>query len=109
MSEISAVDAVALATQGAWLLDVREPHEWAIGRSPLATSIPMSQLNERLIEVPEKRQILVVCHAGSRSLRVTDALQAAGYDAVNVAGGMVAWERAGGVLVADGVEPPRVD
>lgn len=109
MSEISAAEALPLAAQDAWLLDVREPHEWERGRSPLAHSIPMSQLNDRIDEIPDDRKILVVCHAGSRSLRVSDALRTAGFDAVNVSGGMVSWRQAGGDLVSENGLVPEVD
>jgi rhodanese-related sulfurtransferase len=83
----------------AYLLDVREPDEWAAGHSPLAVSIPMSQLQERLAEIPEGEQVLVICHSGGRSQRVTDYLNSEGYDAVNVSGGMMAWNAAGGEIV----------
>lgn len=109
MNEASAADALTLVQGEALLLDVREPHEWDLGHSPLALSIPMSELNARVHELPDDRQIMVVCHAGSRSHRVADALRQVGYDATNILGGMVAWEQAGGALVAEGSEPPRVD
>jgi rhodanese-related sulfurtransferase len=44
---------------------------------------------------PADRQIVCVCHVGARSAVVAAALRNAGWDAVNLAGGMDAWERAG--------------
>lgn len=109
MDEISAADALLLAQADAVLLDVRESFEWDRGHSPIALNIPMSELNARVGELPDDRQILVVCHSGSRSHRVAVALRERGYDATNIIGGMVAWEQAGGALVAEGSELPRVD
>ncbi|MBC7518145.1 MAG: rhodanese-like domain-containing protein [Microbacteriaceae bacterium] len=108
-AEITATDALAEVTAGTLLLDVREPAEWDRGHSPLAISLPMSELQARLDEVPENTRVLVVCHSGQRSARVTAALNEAGYTASNVIGGMVAWEQAGGVLVAAAGDNPRVD
>jgi rhodanese-related sulfurtransferase len=51
---------------------------------------------------------LVICHSGQRSQRVATALVDAGKDAINVIGGMLAWQQAGGDVVAEGSEPPRV-
>ena len=109
MTDVSAADAITLAIEGGWVLDVREPDEWMCGHSPIAHSVPMSQLNERVGELPTDQQILVVCHSGSRSLRASDALRQAGFDSANVVGGMIAWHQAGGEIVADGNEPARVD
>jgi rhodanese-related sulfurtransferase len=83
-------------------LDVREQAEWDLGRAPGAHLIPMSVIEQRSAEIPENEQIVVICQAGYRSLQVARALVAAGYDAVSVAGGMDAWQSAGGVVVHDG-------
>jgi rhodanese-related sulfurtransferase len=105
-SEVSAAEAVVLA-ETAWLLDVREQDEWDRGHAPAAHLIPMSVIEQRSGELPEDERIVVICHSGYRSARVTQALLAAGYDAVNVAGGMDAWQSAGGVVVIDGQDSPR--
>ena len=106
--EVSATEAIELSKNGAWVLDVREQDEWDRGHSPLTHLLPMSAITERLPEVPSDQRVLVVCLAGSRSLRVTKALQDAGYDAVNVVGGMLAWAEAGGEIVSDGPGAPRI-
>jgi rhodanese-related sulfurtransferase len=109
MPDISAAEALRLAQGGARLVDVREADEWMRGHSPLAVHLPMSQLQARVTELPDDEQLLVVCHSGGRSQRVTEALNGAGYDAVNVAGGMLAWKSAGGEIVAEGTQAPSVD
>ncbi|WP_424449178.1 rhodanese-like domain-containing protein [Microbacterium arborescens] len=72
------------------LIDVREDHEFAAGRVPGAISIPMSQLGDRLGELPDGA-FDVICQAGGRSAQVVAALEARGYDATNVAGGTGEW------------------
>jgi rhodanese-related sulfurtransferase len=101
-AQIPAEDAIALVAGSAWLLDVREQDEWDRGHAPEAHLIPMGSIMDRIDEIPEDAKVVVVCHSGYRSWQVTKALVTAGYDAVNVAGGMDAWQSAGGVVVTDG-------
>ena len=80
---------------GPLLVDIRERSEWETGWIDGALRIPMSELGGQLEEHRE-RSLVIYCAHGNRSLRVADALTEAGYDdAVSLAGGIVAWERAG--------------
>ena len=90
------------------LLDVREDDEWAAGHAPEATHIPMGEIAERLDDVPDGSPVYVICRSGGRSARVTQFLNANGWDAVNVDGGMAAWARTGRPMVADGSGPATV-
>jgi rhodanese-related sulfurtransferase len=88
---------------GAALLDVREDDEWAAGHAPAAVHVPMGQVAQRLDELATQfpgRPVHVVCRSGGRSARVTAYLKQAGWDAVNVEGGMRAWAAAGRPMVA---------
>jgi rhodanese-related sulfurtransferase len=89
------------------LLDVREQDEWDAGHAPHALHIPMGELAGRLGDLPEDRDVLVVCRSGGRSARVTQYLNANGWDARNVDGGMQSWHAAGRPLTSDapGAEP----
>jgi len=100
-AEIPAAEAITRAAAGEWLLDVREQDEWDNGHAEGAHLIPMSVIEQRVGEIPEDEKLLVICHSGYRSWTVTKALVAAGYDAVSVAGGLDAWQSAGGVVVRD--------
>lgn len=93
---------------GALLLDVRNPDEWQAGHAEGAAWIPMSELAERQEELPTDREIVVICKTGSRSAQVAKALVAAGYGAVNVAGGSEAWQAAGLAIVTDDGRPGAV-
>jgi rhodanese-related sulfurtransferase len=94
--EISVLEASRLIeADDAVLLDVREPDEWQQLRAPDALHIPMGQLSVSAGRLPGDRTIACICAVGGRSAVVADALVNAGYDAVNVSGGMDAWATAG--------------
>jgi rhodanese-related sulfurtransferase len=96
----------AAVPDGAWLLDVREDDEWAAGHAPQATHIPLGDLGDRAREVPLDQDIYVICRSGHRSGRAAQALNGAGWKAVNVAGGMQDWAAAGRPMTSDsGAEP----
>ncbi|TAK02189.1 MAG: rhodanese-like domain-containing protein [Chloroflexota bacterium] len=93
---VSVVEAAALRDGGAFMLDVRQPDEWAAGHIPGATLIPLGELATRIGEVPEGQSIVVVCRSGNRSAQGRDILLGAGFGAVtSMAGGMTDWESAG--------------
>jgi len=93
--DISVLEAAQLLEHGAVLLDVREEDEWRAVRAPDALHIPMSRLSTSTDRLPSGHLLVCICHVGGRSAVVTEALVGAGYDAVNVAGGMEAWQAAG--------------
>jgi rhodanese-related sulfurtransferase len=99
--EIDVGEAQRRLEAGAALLDVREPDEWAAGHAEAAQWIPMGEVAARQGELPEGREIVVICRVGGRSGKVTEALVAAGFDAVNLGGGMQAWEAGGYAVVTD--------
>ncbi|HEY0618818.1 MAG TPA: rhodanese-like domain-containing protein [Kribbella sp.] len=79
----------------AFVLDVREPDEWARGHIEGATHIPLGQLQERVGEVPLGQKVLCVCAVGGRSGMATQFLASEGRDAINLDGGMHAWQASG--------------
>ncbi len=91
---VSDLDPIAPIPAGTTLVDVREQNEWDAGHAPSAVHVPLCELIARVGELPAGR-LLVVCHLGGRSARATEWLNGAGYDAVNLDGGMVDWTRAG--------------
>jgi len=95
-AEVSTADALALREAGAFILDVRQPEEWAAGHISDATLIPLGDLASRVAEVPKDRQVVVVCRSGNRSAQGRDVLLGAGYPSVtSMAGGMNDWTAAG--------------
>jgi rhodanese-related sulfurtransferase len=77
------------------LIDVRQPEEYAAGHIHGAKLIPLGELSERARELPKDREIICVCRSGNRSGSATRMLASAGYQAINMTGGMIAWTRAG--------------
>ena len=89
--EVSPEDLAAAHAQGAFVLDVREDHEWEAGHISGATHIPMNQIPDRVGDLPADQPFFVVCGVGGRSRQVTDFLRAQGREAINVAEGMQGW------------------
>lgn len=91
-SAISAQQAKDLVTQGAVLLDVRTPAEFASGHVQGAKNIPVQELKTRLKELPPKaKSIVVYCRSGARSASASSMLRQAGYD-VHDLGAMSNWQ-----------------
>lgn len=80
---------------GATLIDVREPAEYQAGHVPGAILVPLSELRDRLDDLPRDQQFFVICEAGGRSYSAASALSRAGYQAVSVRGGTSGWRRRG--------------
>lgn len=79
-----------------FLLDVREPDEYAAGHIPGITLIPMGEIPGRLSEIPTDKPVIVTCRTGNRSEQVVDFLREMGFTNVhNMEGGIVAWAEAG--------------
>jgi len=91
VQDVSAEEGHRLVTAGALLLDVREADEWEAGHAPAATWIPLGEIQARVGEIPSGAPIVAICRSGARSRAVAEALLGAGYDVVNVGGGMREW------------------
>lgn len=99
-AEVDVTEAARLQRAGAFVLDVREPDEWAAGHIDGAALVPLGQLPGRIGEVPADRQVVVVCRSGNRSAQGRDVLLAAGRPSVtSMAGGMTDWAAAGHPVV----------
>jgi rhodanese-related sulfurtransferase len=104
-SNVNVAEALELLDSGAFLLDVREDNEWESGHAEIATHIVLSEVPDRLDDVPNDRQIVCVCRSGVRSGRATKFLLEQGRDAINLEGGMLAWHAEGQPIVGDIDEP----
>lgn len=95
MREIDVTELETVLAAGAPLVDVREVDEFAEVRVPGAVSVPLSEFVARVDEVPADGTVYVICAAGGRSAQAAQYLEARGVDAVNVAGGTMAWLQSG--------------
>ncbi|MCI9889149.1 rhodanese-like domain-containing protein [Micrococcales bacterium 31B] len=103
---VPTIDLEALP-HNAVLLDVREDGEWEVGHAPGAQHLPASEIQQRCGEIPDET-VYVICLAGGRSQRITQWLNLNGFDAINVSGGMQAWQANGRPLVAEGDGEPYI-
>lgn len=81
------------ADDAPFVLDVREPYEAEIANIGADQLIPVDQLEERLheLEASKDEEVVVHCRSGGRSEKATRMLREKGYDASNLAGGVLAW------------------
>lgn len=93
--EVDVAELARLRETGAPLIDVRQPDEWEEFRAPGAALIPLGEVPDRVAEVPTDRTVYVICKSGGRSAKAVEYLRGQGIDAVNVAGGSLAWREAG--------------
>ena len=96
--DVPQIDVEALADElaaGRSLIDVREPDEYAETRVPGGRLIPLGTVPDRVGEVPTDGTVYVVCRSGGRSAQAVAFLREHGVDAVNVAGGTLAWIESG--------------
>lgn len=98
--EVDVKTLAAAQADGAPVLDVRDPAEYAAGHLPGAVLIPLVDLPARVGELPRRQRLHVICASGKRSSVAADWLSRAGFDAVSVAGGTEAWRRAGHPLLS---------
>ncbi|MEC5385576.1 rhodanese-like domain-containing protein [Uliginosibacterium sp. H3] len=96
LEQISATDLAAWLKDGSrarpFLLDVREPHEFAHCAIEGAVSMPMGTIPGRTDELDAGRDIVCICHHGMRSQQVAMFLGTRGFDRIfNLSGGIHAW------------------
>lgn len=76
---------------GPFILDVREPEEYAAGHLDGAVNVPLPQLRDRMHELPADRETLVCCAVGQRAYYAARALLQRGYRARVLSGGWDTW------------------
>jgi rhodanese-related sulfurtransferase len=84
------------------MIDIREKQEHATGVAQGAVLLPMSQLAQRMGEIPKQsdQPVLLICNTQNRSRAVTEALQEQGFTNIRyVNGGMSEWARRGWPMV----------
>ena len=99
IDEIDPAAAREQASNGALLVDVREPEEWAAGHIPGAKHVPKSYLESRIDgAAPDRsKHLILYCASGNRSAWATRALiEDLGYEHVeSMTGGFTLWKDRG--------------
>jgi rhodanese-related sulfurtransferase len=94
--ELTAAQAYVKWQEGVFFLDVRTQEEWDDFHLKGSRLIPLSELQDRLAELPRDREIVVVCRSGHRSLTAVNILQGEGFTQLaSLSGGLQAWQEAG--------------
>jgi rhodanese-related sulfurtransferase len=110
MADLSTVEGVHESLDDVQLLDCREQSEWDAGRIQGALHIPlndvMAGVGTDVLDLA--KPVAVICRSGNRSELASVMLQARGFDATNVEGGMEAWAAAGLPVTTDDGSPGRV-
>lgn len=93
MKEITPIDLEEKIKKSNKLvvIDVRESIELLAGMIPEAIHIPLAEIQLRISEFEKDKEYVIVCHSGARSGVATQFLQAHGYNAANLVGGMIDW------------------
>lgn len=79
--------------QGNPLIDVRESHEYKRGHIPGAVNIPLSQMKQRLAEIPKDKPVYLYCQSGMRSKQAGKMLHNNGCSQLaHLTGGIMAWD-----------------
>ena len=95
MPEISSIEGMKFMSNSNYIfLDVRTTAEHKAVSIPNTPVIPVQELASRLNEIQKlkKKKIIVYCRSGNRSRKGTAILINAGFDAVNLIGGMNQWQ-----------------
>ncbi|WP_244895375.1 rhodanese-like domain-containing protein [Evansella clarkii] len=75
-----------------FFVDVREVQEFKEGHIPEMTNVPLSSLNENYTDIPQDKEVVIICRSGNRSLQAANILKDLGYSNItNVTGGMQKW------------------
>lgn len=106
--QVTPMAAHDLIRAGAAVIDVREEDEWSAGHAAHAVPMPMSQVEARIGEMRAGQPAVIVCRTGGRSSAVVQLLTSRGIDAVNLEGGMRAWEQAGLPVLTETGGPGRI-
>lgn len=96
IEDVSPQEGLARVQAGALLIDVREPGEYQEVHAEGAQLIPLSEFEARYTEIPQDRELVMICRSGARSARAGSYLLQNGYsNVVNLAGGTMAWVNEG--------------
>lgn len=99
MLDYTVQETMALLDAGdAVVIDIREAPELAVNRVPGMVWLPMSEIQDRMDELPVERPIVLFCRSGNRSGILADQLNAMGdldEEVANCVGGILAWHAAG--------------
>lgn len=93
--DVTPERARELQSQGAQVIDVREPYEHEAGHLPGVRHVPIAELSAAAATIDRDTPVVFVCRVGGRSTMAAQAFRASGYEAFSLAGGTLAWHELG--------------
>lgn len=99
INEVSVADLEQVLATGGRVVDVRETDEYEAGHVPGAVHVALGTVPDRVDAFAGESPTYVICKSGGRSLRACEFLAGQGVQAINVAGGTMAWLAAGRPVV----------
>jgi rhodanese-related sulfurtransferase len=110
VADLSTVEGLHESLGDVQLVDCREQYEWDAGRIEGSLHIPltdvMAGVGTDVLDLA--KPVAVICRTGNRSELAAMMLQARGYDATNVEGGLEEWAAAGYDFTTPDGSPGRV-
>jgi rhodanese-related sulfurtransferase len=94
-TELSPSEVAEMLERDVEVIDVRTAEEHEAGHMAVGRHIELAQLASQAETIPKDRPVVFVCRVGNRSGMATEVFRGAGYDAYNLAGGLVAWVQSG--------------
>ncbi|MGC5258991.1 rhodanese-like domain-containing protein [Gordonia sp. DT218] len=95
---VTAAEAIGMVADGALIVDVRRHFEWNRNHIPGSVHIPLEELPDRYVELPDDRLLITFCTGGLRSGGAANMLIELGFEARNMTKGLIDWRAAGGSL-----------
>jgi len=92
---ITTVEQIKDQIDNLYVIDVRPPDSFAKGHLPKANNFPLKQMGNNLDKLPDNQTILVICTNGQSAAQTAGILNTAGYNALSLSGGYLAWVDAG--------------
>ena len=77
------------------LVDTREAYEVEAGHIPGSRHVELNEVSGAADSFDRGQPLVFYCRSGERSAMPADAFRGAGYEAYNLAGGILAWHEAG--------------
>jgi rhodanese-related sulfurtransferase len=109
MSDLSTPKGAYDELERIQLVDCRETYEWDAGRVAGAIHLPLNDIMDGAGgDLSHETPVVVICRSGNRSELATMMLQARGFDATNLEGGIEAWAAEGLPIEGSGGAPGRV-
>ena len=95
ITEITVDELDERLAEGARLIDVRQPYEFDEARVKGAVLVPLATVPDNVEAFRGDGPVYIICRTGARSARACEFLASHGIEAVNVAGGTLAWIKSG--------------